>query len=85
MIFSGKHAAKSKRHRLIELAALQTAGTVHVRVVSVDEAAFRAPENAVFRMRRAEPAAAHFGINPQDAERAQQARHINEDEPGGGH
>ena len=74
-----------KRHRLVHLAALQAAGTVHVPVVGVDEAAFRAAEHAVFRVRRPEPASAHLGMNPQAAERAEQARHINHDEPGGGH
>jgi hypothetical protein len=77
--------AKSKRHWLVQLAALQAAGTVHVRVVGIDEAAFRATEHAVLGMGRAKPATAHLGINPQAAERAEQARHINNDEPGGGH
>jgi hypothetical protein len=74
-----------ERHWLVQFAALQAAGTVHVRVVGIDEAAFRAAEHVVFRMSRAEPAAAHFGINPEDAKRAEQARHINHNKPGGGH
>jgi hypothetical protein len=74
-----------KRHRFVQFAALQTAGTVHVRVISIDKAAFCAAKHAVLGMRRAEPAAAHFGINPQAAERAEQAGHIKDDEPGGGH
>jgi hypothetical protein len=74
-----------KRHRLVQFAALQAAGTVHVRIVGIDEAAFRAAEHAVFRVRRAKPATAHFGINPQATKRNQQARHINHDKPGGGH
>jgi hypothetical protein len=79
------HIAKSKRHRLVQFAALQAAGTIHVRVVGVNEAAFGAAEHAVFRVRRAEPAAAHFGINPQATERAEQAGHVKDDEPGSGH
>jgi hypothetical protein len=60
-----------ERHWLVQFAALEAAGAVHVRIVGIDEAAFRAAEHAVFRMSRAEPAAAHFRINPQAAERAE--------------
>jgi CO/xanthine dehydrogenase FAD-binding subunit len=78
-------SGKLERHRLVHFAALQAAGTVHIRVVGIHEAAFGAAEHAVFRVRRAEPAAAHFGINPQAAQRAEQTRHIKDDEPGSGH
>ena len=74
-----------ERHRLVQFAALQAAGTIHVRVVGIDEAAFGAAEHTVFRVRRTEPAPAHLGINPQATERAEQAGHIKDDEPGRGH
>jgi hypothetical protein len=76
---------KLERHRLVHLAALRAAGTVHVRVVGINEAAFCAAEHAVFGIGRTKPAAAHFGINPQNAQGTEQDGHINHDEPGRGH
>src|ERR1035441_5129071 len=66
-----------KLNRLVELAALGAAGAVHVGVVGIDQAAFAAPEHAVFRVRRAETPPPEFRKNPHRAQRAQRQRHIN--------
>src|ERR1035441_2121716 len=69
-----------KHNRLVQLSALRTARAVHVRVVGIDGAAFLAAENPVLGVRWPEAAAAHFGINPPTAQRAERQRHVNLDE-----
>lgn len=61
-----------KHNRLVQFAALRAARAVHVRVVRINVAALLAAEDPVLRVRRAEAAAAHFGIDPQTTQRAEQ-------------
>src|SRR5208283_3074980 len=49
-----------KFNRLIQLAALGASGTVHVGIVGIDEAAFAAAKDVVFRVGRAEAPPVEF-------------------------
>ena len=75
-----------KHNRLVQFAALRTARAVHVRVVGVDEAAFRAAEN---RGPPSAPARNGGGASPNKSTDRSSApsskRHINHNERGCGH
>lgn len=74
-----------KHNRFVQFAALDAARAVHVRVIGIDVTASLAAKNPVLRVRRAEAAAAHFGIDPHNAQRAEQQGHINHNQRGNAH
>jgi hypothetical protein len=71
--------AGSKLNWLVELATLGAAGTVHIRVVRIDQTAFAAAKNAVFWVGRAEAPPMEFREYPHSAHCAERQRHVNDE------
>jgi hypothetical protein len=58
----------SKLDGFVHATALGAAGTVHIRVIGINQTAFAAAENPVFWMRGTKAAAPEFGKNAHGAE-----------------
>jgi hypothetical protein len=67
---AGNYFFRLKHYWFIQLAALRTAGAIHVGVIGIDEATLIAAEDAILGMRRAKVASPHFGINSHHAQYA---------------
>src|SRR6478609_5370943 len=82
---AGWRVRASKLDRFVQLAALGTAGAVHVGVVGVNQTAFLAAENPVLTLAGPEAPPPHLAIDGQRHQAAQQQRHVTEDKRLGRH